>query len=636
MRLGRVKIHGYRKLVATEFTTPGKLLAIVGPNEAGKSSLLDALRSLENKKAIPHADRPRGHAVADDEAAVEAWFRLDPEDLDAVRDLHTPTRPTWYQVSKYYDGRLVHRIEPPMERDQSFRRTAEQALTRFSNTRAARELDREASPGEERSLGARFDELLQIVTGDAELSDEERELARDVANELAPDQESGFAARARKATAEWLTTITEDHPNDAALELFLRRRPLFAGFGENARSLASDYDLPSVAEDPPAALGNLARIATLDLEDLAQMVAIQDAGAYVSATEEANDRLAAVFSDAWRQSRVIVRIHLDETTIRIMVSNQSGGYSTIAERSDGLKSFVALTAFAARTRIGARPLILLIDEAERHLHYDAQADLVRMLERQGLALQVIYTTHSPGCLPSDLGTGIRPIVPDAGGGRSRVANSFWTRDRGFQPLLMALGAGAAALAPTRYAVLAEGASDMLLLPTLVREATERDRLDYQVAPGVAEASWAQLLALEIEAPRVAYLLDGDPGGDQHVRRLTSTGVPLARIVQLGGSQSGTTAEDLLREDVYLRAVNETLERAHGTTHGHIGTADLAPCNRSSGVDAWCDARGLTRLHKAMVASMLLEQEAPSLLTQQSRRLLRTVHTQLCSALGLPP
>lgn len=258
-----------------------------------------------------------------------------------------------------------------------------------------------------------------------------------------------------------------------------------------------------------------------------------------------------------------------------------------------------------------------------------------MLERQGLAPQVIYTTHSPGCLPSDLGTGIRPVVPDAGGGRSRVVNSFWTRDRGFQPLLMALGAGAAALTPTRHAVLAEGASDMILLPTLVREATQRDRLDYQIAPGVAEASWAQLLALEVEAPRVAYLVDGDPAGAQHVRRLTSAGVPLTRIVQLGGPQSGIATEDLLREDVYLRAVNETLERLHGTAHGHVRTADLAAPKRSSGVDAWCDSRGLNRLPKAMVASMVLEQEAPSLLTQQSRRLVRTVHTQLCAALGLP-
>lgn len=635
MRLGRVKIHGYRKLIATEFTTPGKLLAIVGPNEAGKSSLLNALRSLENNDEIPLPDRPRGKVVTDDDVALEAWFRLDTDDLDVVADLHSPTRPAWYHLSKYYGGRLVHDIQPPLTRDHSSRRAAEQALRRFSNTKAARELDREVGEGEEAPLGTRFDELLQIVEGDAELAGEDRELGLEVAHALGADQESGLAVRARKATAEWLTTIAEDHPNDVALALFWRRHPLFAGFSEAQRSLASDYDLQNVADNPPAALRNLARIANLDLEGLAEMVANQDAGAYVSATEAANNRLAAVFREAWKQSQVIVRVHLDGTTMRIMVSNESGGYSTIAERSDGLKSFVALTAFAARTRVGDRPLILLIDEAERHLHYDAQADLVRMLERQGLAPQVIYTTHSPGCLPSDLGTGIRPVVPDAGGGRSRIANSFWTRDRGFQPLLMALGAGAAAMTPTRHAVLAEGASDMILLPTLVREATQRDRLDYQIAPGVAEASWAQLLALEVEAPRVAYLVDGDTAGAQHVRRLTSAGVPPTRIVQLGGPQSGIAAEDLLREDVYLRAVNETLERLHGTAHGHVRTADLAGPKRSSGVDAWCDSRGLNRLPKPMVASMVLEQESPSLLTQQSRRLVRTVHTQLCTALGLP-
>ncbi len=307
--------------------------------------MLDALRSLESNDAIPFPDWPRGKVVTDEDVALEAWFRLDAEDIEAIADLNSPTRPAWYQLTKYYGGQLVHQLESPLKPDHSSRRAAEQALRRFSNTKAARALDREVGEEEAAPLGTRFEELLQIVEGDAELTGEERELGLEVAHSLGPDQESGFAVHARKATVEWLTTIAEDHPNDAALTLFWRRRPLFAGFGERQRSLASDYDLPSVADNPPAALRNLARIADLDLEGLANMVENQDAGAYVSATEAANARLAAVFREAWKQSQVIVRVHLDGTTMRIMVSNESGGYSTIAERSDGLKSFVAVTAF---------------------------------------------------------------------------------------------------------------------------------------------------------------------------------------------------------------------------------------------------------------------------------------------------
>jgi predicted ATP-dependent endonuclease of OLD family len=53
--------------------------------------------------------------------------------------------------------------------------------------------------------------------------------------------------------------------------------------------------------------------------------------------------------------------------------------------------------------------ILLLDEIETHLHYDAQADLAQMLAKQEIVAKVIYTTHSMGCLPEDLGTGVRFI-----------------------------------------------------------------------------------------------------------------------------------------------------------------------------------------------------------------------------------
>ncbi len=636
MRLGRVRISGYRKLLDTHFTTLGKLLAIVGPNEAGKSSLLDALASLGTNKPIPHSDRPRGYPVTDSEIAIEVWFRLEPEDMAAVEDLSSPVRPIWYKVVKRFGGDLDDALEPPMERDYTSRRKAEQALNRFAQTRAARELDRTEDEEGEKPPGALLDALLELVQGEDELSSGEwEELANTAVTELTQSLTSGLGARALRATAAWLVEASEKHPNEVARDRLWERRPYFSSFGDDERSLASDYDLGQVAGNPPSALANLALIAGLDLQEVARFIDTQDAGGYVSATEQANDRLAQIFREAWQQSPVVVRVHLDGHILRIMVSNQSGGYSTIAERSDGLKSFVALTAFSAQQAKGTRPMILLIDEAERHLHYDAQADLLRMLERQALALQVIYTTHSPGCLPGDLGTCVRPVVPDPGGGRSRVANSYWSGNRGFQPLLMALGAGAAAFVPSRYAVLTEGASDMLLFPSLVREATKEDRVDYQVAPGVAEASAAQLLALDMEAPRVAYLLDGDSAGVLHAQRLITSGVPPGRVVQLGGANSGVTMEDLLREDVYLRAVNETLQRVHGLENARIQSGELPALSRSKGVDDWCDRHGLARLRKPVVAAVLLEQNHNSLLTQHTRRTLIAAHTHLCRALELP-
>lgn len=636
MRLARIKVSGYRKLVDAECTTPGKLLAFVGPNEVGKSSLLQALLSLGNTTEIPLRDRPRALDVADDDTAIECWFRLDATDSEAISalGLGSPVVPTWYVLSKKYRGGLTHGLRPVPTRDFTSRSAAKQALLRYANVRAAADLPRRADD-EDAQLGDHLDAARGIVAGTAELTDAQLATVKSLFRGLGKGDARGLASRARDALEAWVADAEKPEPNSPALDAMWERRPRFALFGEDERSLKSDYDLPSVADEAPAALANLAGVAGLDLPALAAAVARQDSGSYVTRIEDANDRLAAVFTEAWQQSPVVVRLHLDATILRVMISNEGGGYSSIAERSDGLKAFVALTSFAAQEQPSDRPLILLIDEAEQHLHFDAQADLVRMLDRQGLALQVLYTTHSPGCLPADLGTGIRPVVPADRGGRSTVTNSFWTQDRGFYPLLMALGAGAAAFAPSRYAVLTEGASDMLLLPSMLREATGLPSLDYQVAPGIAESTSSQLLALDLEAPRVVYLVDGDAGGAQHAKRLASARVAMDRIVYLGGAGSGLAPEDLLREDVYLAAVNEVLERVHGPSVGKIKASDLVGGQRTCAVSRWCEARGLTVPAKTVVASIILEQAAPAMLTVDARKLLKAVHASLCSGLHIP-
>jgi predicted ATPase len=74
-----------------------------------------------------------------------------------------------------------------------------------------------------------------------------------------------------------------------------------------------------------------------------------------------------------------------------MLSAQPGGleiqvrdretkkHTRLEERSAGLRSFVALIAFCA-THAGGRTPILLIDEAENHLHYEGQANLLKVFE----------------------------------------------------------------------------------------------------------------------------------------------------------------------------------------------------------------------------------------------------------------
>ena len=279
-----------------------------------------------------------------------------------------------------------------------------------------------------------------------------------------------------------MASETGRHPNDEAAERLLARRPAFLFFDDAMRDLHTDYELSEVADTPPPALANLANLAGLNLRFLYNLVIADDTGTAVATLQDANERLDAAFS-AWSQDRELsVRFDREQSTVlRIHVSNPAGGYSTLDERSDGLKIFVSLLALTA-TQQSEVPPIVLIDELERHLHYDAQADVVQVMSTQTVIPQIIYTTHSAGCLPEDIGAGVRLVGTNDGANHSTVENRFWSTGPGFSPLLIGMGASSLAFVPVRNAVLSEGATEVVLLPTLVREAVAVKHLGFQVAP----------------------------------------------------------------------------------------------------------------------------------------------------------
>lgn len=635
MRLTKITVKGFRRLNGAECAVTGKLLCFVGPNEAGKSSLLDALLALDNNAPIPSRDRPRGQNPSDDSMAVIATFRIEDQDLAILEDLPTRDRPQWLEVIKRYDGEWRMRITPHINRDSDARRHAERAVIRFSQIRAFADLER-TEDGDGR--GDRADFVLQAVAGDDELDEDQLQVVATAQAEWANADPHSREGQAAVAVQAWLSVAKQPDPHKTASDRLWARRPTFIIFSPDDRALASDYDIQSSAEETQQALANLLALSGLDIEVLARDVAAQDIGAVETATELANSRLAEFFGAAWGQAAVTVRLRVDGPTLRVLVSNTVGGFTSIAERSDGLKQFVALTAFAQTTSDEPeRPLILLIDEVETHLHYDAQADLIRMLDRQALVQQVLYTTHSAGCLPFDLGTGIRSVVPVEETGFSRIGNAFWSEGPGFSPVLMAMGATAAAFTPSRYAVIGEGASDMIMFPTMAREASGATTgLPYQVTGGLAEVASSAVLGLDLAASRVVYLVDGDAAGDALRKKLTNEGVPEDRVISLGGAGSGLTLEDSLRPDVYGTAVTEVLRRMTKDDGVSVpATALQGSGSASAKIAKWCSEHGYPTPSKTAVASMLIEQRSERLLSAAGAKAVAKAHLALVKALGIP-
>jgi hypothetical protein len=623
------------------------VIAIVGPNEAGKSSLLRALERLSDGEPFAargeHGELTRGADVPADQRVVTAEFLLDEPDLAAIRPVREAGNARWLRVWKSADGSIGSEVVPEPRRDRGPRRGAAATLRQASASSHLDGATYEVEDDEEpRALLDDVDQLLLVL-----------DIDQATLNETDVDEIARFATRARtwvqprhpkyiRDLPDQLTRLVDherqEHPHRVARNTLLPRRPEFLLFDEEDRTLNSTYELGDVADDPPSALANLASVAQLDLVALRDIARAGDLGVVEAMERAANETLERLFHESWRQASITLRLRVDTSgdsvVLRLLVETIPGSYDSIADRSDGLRWFIALLAYT-ETHGGEVPPVLLIDEAETHLHYDAQADLVRVFSRQRAAATIIYTTHSAGCLPEDLGAAIRVVSPVPESDRSEVRNWFWEDAPGFSPLFMGMGASALAFTSVRRAVVAEGAADLILLPSVLREATNRSELGFQVAPGLAEVSPAAISELGLVAARVAYVVDGDAGGRAIRKKLMREGVADQLILQIQDGSVGLSLEDLIHPATYLTAVNEELRRSHGDAYQLVLTS-LPRAGRPSAVDRLCRARGIDPPSRRAVANRVLERETTAPLIDPKRgAAIRGLHKKIESLLGKP-
>jgi len=650
MRLTKITFNGFKRLANVTCNVDGRLIAFLGPNEAGKSSVLEALAWLSDTDSGPLELSLRSRAMGDlapNHVVVTAQFALDNDDRDALAGLDTDVSPRYYLLYKTADGTYQARTDPPITRRRGALDEALDALAGIE-TKYGESLKRNTQ-----GTGAR--DLLDAVTAalgnedaalDATEDDAFEELAKwlripetSASEDGADDQTEQRAAPEDEAAANMLdvarSKLREPDVVAESRRRLQERRPDFLLFEDDDRVLTSTYDLSSAAlhADVPPALSNLLRLADTTVAGIRTTQKTGDTTRIRSMLKRLNQLLRARLEPTWGQSQITVQLDVDGDLLQILVDevDPDGATTDIAERSDGLRTFIALVCFLAdREKDASVPPVLMIDEAETHLHYDAQADFLDVLLNHVQTSKVIYTTHSPGCLPPDLGTGIRLVAPDPANRAASVLKAdFWSsKQPGFSPLLFAMGAGAAAFSVCRRAVLAEGASDMILLPSLLRAATNLGEVGYQVAPGLATRT-SDLADADVAA-RVVYLADGDRAGRGYEQALLDEGVDPVRVRTLPQDQA---IEDLLDPTAYLAAVH-TLMADAGYAGEPVTLDDLDEQGPvAMRLKKWCKQHHYPHPGKTAVASYIVQDPARIVLAPGAETVLRDLHRDFSAALN---
>jgi AAA domain, putative AbiEii toxin, Type IV TA system len=607
-------IHGLRRFGGEQphrVRLDAKLVCLIGANESGKSTVLDAMEIAHGNAPVESHDRTRREDVPNDREIVRLRYRLDDSDRTALRMIPSPTDREsiqWLEIVRRAHGQQEMVVDASLRRNRDGRPLRLARLQERIEQWWPSDSDDDDAADDEADQGGfspdsdRVDRLVEALSADIEnLPEQAVNDLRELSEEL-KEEEPEFAEELRE-----LAEIEDtSHPNEEAKSILFNRAPRFVRFDEKARLLESEYDLSVVADEPDAALRNLAALGDLNLVALRDAIAAEETGTIRDLREAANDVLEKRF-EAWQQDPPVrVLLENEGMLLRIHVQSGSGPTMPFHERSDGLRQFVALVALTAQHDTPVPP-VLLIDELETHLNYDAQADLIEVLASQNGASQVLYTTHSAACLPEDPGRGIRVVEPLGEQTASTVRQNFWKDEHpGMGALLMAMGAASLAYVPLRPAAIAEGGSDLVLLPTLLCEAAGRDHLGFPIVPGASGAPPERLAGLGLQGVRTAWVFDNDGSGRDRKDELLGAAIPADRILLLDDGDD-LEIEDLVDGRAYCTAVTRYL-RDLGYRDEELGLDDLPsePCKRPETVESWCEDRGVHPPGKVAVANKIVD------------------------------
>lgn len=583
MRLYNVSLQGFRRFETHQnFNVSGKLTAVVGPNEAGKTSLLKAISYFSDHRPIDGEDITN---LSTEDTVLKLSFFLDQHDLDDA----ALSQPSWLDLVKRADGQIKYNVRPTPPRDCEKRKNTAVIISKLLKTKRVISRLIEITDVDQEEFARIRDVLGGIVVN---LFEQDIRIIGNVIESLENESESldyKIIEDLRDSLKQLIEFESSHNPLQEAVSILAKNVPKILDFTDEYRQINLPYNLSSYKHedvskriDPSTPLAEILRLSEMDIDALKAASVNGNEAVKAGLLASANNKLEVVSRLAWSQSDAALNLSVNNSRLTVLVKNEkdfeiSDQFSDFKSRSDGYKQFIALQIFTfLKKGAGA---ILLIDEIDQHLHYDAQADLIQILQNEENIGSVIYTTHSAGSLPEDMGTGVRMVRwVDENKKRSEIVNKFWGAESGagFKPILFGMGAATLAFFPTRRALIGEGATEMLLLPALLREALDRRNLDFQIVHGLSHIQPTGLPMLDVNGGRVSFITDNDTGGNALRTSLTNAGVNADRIFSVGDIRSDVISiEDVISSDVWLKAVNRYIEM-YGPSRGVNNLLESVP------------------------------------------------------------
>ncbi|MDN3224809.1 AAA family ATPase [Pseudomonas nunensis] len=603
MRLERARVTNYRSIIDTGWFDVEKAKTImVGPNEAGKTAVLQALQQIN-----PPPDAPKFDALRDyprskyndittkkvepkEITVVEVEFDLDDDDRAVIPECMRGVR---YTFGRKLDNSAWHEL-------RNAPAIPNYATITKDLTRLCAHVDLRAktiSPEEPAPSGV----LATITAGWSGMTTISEERATELnawLNKTLPLIDESNETEEKRFDS--LIAATEAHIDRATtLKVLAKRVPVFVLFNNYfrvkpliqldhlAQRLASN-----VLDDDQYDYGNVCLLKLLgftaqQLSDLGQAAqpAANDPAALQTYRDQLDKRsyqlnaasveLTNEIRSVWRprEGRAEadkLRILADGQYLKVVVEDDLGVEIELHQRSEGFQWLVSFfVVFFAEAAGKHNNAILLLDEPGLSLHGLKQREFRSTISRLSEGSQTIYTTHSPFLVGPDELDLVRVVEMADRKSGTKVHTTVASGDpAALLPLQEALGYDLAqSLFTQERNLVLEGLTDYWYLEatSTLFNAANLVSLNEKIAL-IPAASAGKVVyyatILYAQNFKVAALLDSDTAGDQAAQQDTLVHtIGNKNILRTKDVYSGSVAkpeiEDLLR-DTLIKVAKDSL------------------------------------------------------------------------------
>lgn len=621
MRLKQARVRKYRSIRDTGyFDVEDSKTILVGPNEAGKTALLQALQRINPPEGVPGfnplRDYPRselndldsGRVLPSAVTVVEARFALDPDDKAAVQAIDPRFVDCEYSYGVRLDNTRWHQLENAPQplayatiKDDLIRLRGHVDGRWTAPTPAAEGQAPDLSSKPSTQLSATIRGLTDATVLTPQHGEALKQWLEGVLH-LVEEANAEETARHKRLLAE-AQTIGKHALVQTALE---SRRPVFVYFSDYFRvrplihlsHLAARLE-QGLLDDDQYDFGNHCLLKLLgftarELSDLGQVAEPppEDPAAVQAYRDQldrrtyrlnaAEVRLTEDITEVWDPDDSYgdsfrIRIRADQQYLKVVVEDGLGVEIELDQRSQGMQWLISFfVVFFAEAADKYNNSILLLDEPGLHLHGLKQRKFRETLSNLAQENQVLYTTHSPFLVGPDELDLVRVVEMADRPTGTKVHTSITASDpAALLPLQEALGYDMAqSLFMQQRNLVLEGLTDYWYLEAtsaLLRDSGSADLLeDIALIPAQSAGKVVYFATiLHAQSLKVAALLDSDTAGDQAahqdtlVHTLGNKNILRTKDVYKGPVQR-PEIEDLLRATL-LRVAVDDLGWADATT-----------------------------------------------------------------------